>query len=66
MYKIPIGVSSIHWQYWLLKKEMTDAFNAYESVPTAENKFNYNLLTQRWRDFCVETVASMVGDDLSS
>jgi hypothetical protein len=52
-------------EYFRLKKEMTDALAVYEAEPTPENKFAYRLLTLRWRDFCVETVAKYVGDDLT-
>ena len=65
MHNIPVGVSAVYWQYWQLKNEMLEAFRTYESAPTAENKFNYNLLTQRWRDFCVEAIAALVGDNLA-
>lgn len=52
-------------EYYRLKKEMTDAFADYDANPTQENLYVYRLLTQRWRDFCVETVAKYAGDDLT-
>ena len=51
-------------EYYSLKKEMVEAFTTYEANPTPETLFAYRLLTERWRDFCVETVARYAGDDL--
>ena len=57
--------SNICKEYYRLKKEMNDAYAAYEADPTKDNLFTYRLFTQRWRDFCVETVARYAGDDLT-
>lgn len=56
--------SNVIREYYRLKKEMVDAFMTYEANPTPETLFAYKLLTERWRDFCVETVAKYAGDDL--
>ena len=51
-------------KYYRLKNDMLAAYNTYEAYPTEANRIAYNMLTQRWRDFCVETVAKYSGDDL--
>jgi hypothetical protein len=50
--------------YYRLKQEMLDAYNVFAAESTAENRFVYNVLTQRWRDFCVEVAAELFEDTL--
>ena len=50
--------------YYRLKQEMLDAYEIFEANPTAENRFIYNVRTQRWRDFCVEIMSKLLGDSL--